>query len=121
MVKCNRERLKEFDSQFTVLSDFDIEDNCEQILTDADFLDFKSDMDNRSFYEKTAWNRCEDLIYIKNEEALWQTIVGEIKTPKGALSNSIGQQNYGCNIWKLKGQVLDSLTIKEIEYEIIQT
>ena len=36
MVKCNRERLKEFDSQFTVLSDFDIEDNCEQILTDAD-------------------------------------------------------------------------------------
>ena len=44
MVKCNRERLKEFDSQFTVLSDFDIEDNCEQILTDADFLDFKSDM-----------------------------------------------------------------------------
>ena len=52
MVKCNRERLKEFDSQFTVLSDFDIEDNCEQILTDADFLDFKSDMDNRSFYEK---------------------------------------------------------------------
>lgn len=121
MVKCNRERLKEFDSQFTVLSDFDIEDNCEQILTDADFLDFKSDMDNRSFYEKTAWNRCEDLIYIKNEEALWQTIVGEIKTPKGALSNSIGQQNYGCNIWQLKGQVLDSLTIKEIEYEIIQT
>ena len=121
MVKCNRERLKEFDSQFTALSDFDIEDNCEQILTDADFLDFKSDMDNRSFYEKTAWNRCEDLIYVKNEEALWQTIVGEIKTPKGALSNSIGQQNYGCNIWELKGQVLDSLTIKEIEYEIIQT
>lgn len=121
MVKCNRERVKEFTSEFTVTSDFEVENNCEPDLSDADFLDFKSDMDNLSFYEKTAWNGCEDLIYIKNEEALWQTIVGEIKTPTAALSNSIGQQSYGCSIWELRGQVLDSLTIKEIEYEIIQT
>ncbi len=121
MVKCNSERIKEFDSQFTVTSDFDTDNECEQNLINADFLDFKTDMDNRSFYEKTAWNLCEDLIYVQNEEALWQTIVGEIKTPLGALSNSIGQQSYGCSIWELRGQVLDSLTIKEIEYDIIQT
>lgn len=121
MVKCNRERVKDFNSYFVATSDYDVETSCEQILTNADFLDFKSDMDNRSFYEKTAWNHCEDLIYVKNEEALWQTIVGEIKTPLGALSNSIGQQSYGCSIWNLKGEVLDSLTIKEAEYELIQT
>ena len=120
MVKCNRERLKEFDSQFIITSEFD-NDSCEQNLANADFLDYKTDMDNRSFYEKTAWNKCEDLIYVKNEEALWQTIVGEIKTPLGALSNSIGQQSYGCSIWELQGEVLDSLTIKEVEYDIIQT
>lgn len=121
MVKCNRERVKEFNSQFVVTSNFEDEITCEQNLVNADFLDFKTDMDNRSFYEKTAWNRCEDLIYVQNEEALWQTIVGEIKTPLGALSNSIGQQGYGCSIWDLQGEVLDSLTIKEMEYEIIKT
>lgn len=121
MIKCNRERLKEFDSQFTITSDFDNDASCEQNLANADFLDFKTDMDNRSFYEKTAWNKCEDLIYVQNEEALWQTIVGEIKTPLGALSNSIGQQAYGCSIWDLRGENLDSLTIKEIEYAIIRT
>lgn len=120
MVKCNRERVKEFNSHFIVTSDLS-EASCEQNLVDADFLDFKTDMDNRSFYEKTAWNHCEDLIYVKNEEALWRTIVGEIKTPLGALSNSIGQQSYGCSIWDLKGEILDSLTIKEVEYDIIQT
>lgn len=119
MVKCNRERVKDFNS-FIMESDF-IDTSCEQNLVDADFLDFKTDMDNRSFYEKTAWNHCEDLIYVKNEEALWRTIVGEIKTPLGALSNSIGQQSYGCSIWELRGEILDSLTIKEIEYDIIQT
>lgn len=121
MVKCNKERIKEFDSEFIVTSDINYVGDCEQNLIDADFLDFKTDMDNRSFYEKTAWNLCEDLIYVQNEEALWQTIVGEIKTPLGALNNSIGQQSYGCDIWQLRGEILDSLTIKEIEHEIIKT
>ena len=121
MVKCNRERVKEFNSQFVVTSEFDDDASCEQNLSNADFLDYKTDMDNRSFYEKTAWNKCEDLIYVKNEEALWQTIVGEIKTPIGALSNSIGQQSYGCSIWRLRGEVLDSLSIKEMEHDIIET
>lgn len=121
MVICNRERIKEFDSQFTITSELDIDSNCEQNMSDADMIDFRTEMDDRSFYEKTEWNACEDLIYTKNEEALWQCIVGEIKTPYGALSNSIGQNKYGCSIWDYKGEILDSLNISEIEYHIIKT
>ena len=119
MTTCNTNRVK--DTLDTTINSEIEPQNCRQDLSNADFLDFKTDMDNLSFYEKTAWNGCEDLIFIKNEEALWQTIVGEIKTPLGALSNSIGQQSYGCSIWELRGQVLDSLTVKEIESEIIRT
>ena len=118
---CNRERIKEFDSQFTITSELPVNSNCEQNLSDADMLDFRTEMDNRSFYEKTEWNACEDLIYTKNEETLWQCIVGEIKTPYGALNNSIGQATYGCSIWDYRGMVLDSLNISEIEYHIIKT
>ena len=119
MTICNTNRVK--DTLDTTINSEIEPRTCRQDLSNADFLDFKTDMDNLSFYEKTAWNGCEDLIFVKNEEALWQTIVGEIKTPLGALSNSIGQQSYGCSIWELRGQVLDSLTIKEIENEIIKT
>lgn len=120
MVKCNRERVKEFDSVF-ITSDIDASNPCEQNLSNADMLDFRTRMDELSFYEKTDWNKCEDLIYVQNEEALWQTIVGEIKTPKGALRNSIGQASYGCAIWEYMGENLDSLTLSEIEHEVIQT
>lgn len=120
MVICNRERVKNLTSDIVITSEMD-NNNCEQDLSDADFLDFRTRMDNRSFYEKMDWNKCEDLIFTKNEESLWQAIVGEIKTPLGALNNSIGQATYGCSIWDYRGATLDSLTIKEIEYEIIQT
>lgn len=121
MVKCNRERVKEVSSDFTAISDMNVSTQCEQNLTNADMIDFRSEMDNRSFYEKTDWNACEDLIYTINEETLWQCIIGEIKTPKGALSNSVGQSSYGCLIWDFLGENLDSLDIKDIEYEVIQT
>lgn len=121
MVKCNRERFKDFTSTFTVTSEIYNEETCEQNLSNADMIDFRTEMDNLSFYEKTEWNLCEDLIYVSNEEALWQCIVGEIKTPKGALSNSIGQSGYGCDIWKNIGENLDSLTISEIENDVIIT
>ena len=119
MVICNRERIKILTSDAVAVSELPSSD-CTQNLIDADFIDFRTEMDNRHFYEKTDWNECQDLIYVQNEEALWQTIVGEIKTPKGALNNSIGQAGYGCEIWSYKGSVLDSLDISEIEYYIIQ-
>ena len=55
MVKCNRERVKEFNSHFIATSDLE-EASCEQNLVDADFLDFKN-MENKyttnNFYLKT--------------------------------------------------------------------
>lgn len=121
MVKCNRERIKDFTSEFLFESEMDSTETCEQDLTNADMIDFRTEMDSLSFYEKTEWNQCEDLIYTINEETLWQCIVGEIKTPRGALSNSVGQAGYGCDIWKSIGENLDSLTIAEIENDIINT
>ena len=118
MPVCNTNRIKKGENS-VIFSSIEIAD-CEQKLDDADMLDFMTDMDNLSFYEKTAWNRCEDLIYVKNEEALWQTIVGEIKTPYGVLNNSIGQARYGCRIWDYIGEKIDSLNIQSIEYEVIQ-
>lgn len=121
MVQCNKERIKEFTSDFLFTSEIDSEETCEQNLTNADMIDFRTEMDNLSFYEKTEWNLCEDLIYTINEETLWQCIVGEIKTPRGALSNSVGQSGYGCDIWRNIGENLDSLTIAEIENDVINT
>lgn len=119
MVECNVQRVRKQDNNIVIDSNIK-EVRCEQVLDNADMLDFMTDMDNLSFYENTAWNQCGDLIYVKNEEALWQTIVGEIKTPYGALSNSIGQNTYGCRIWDYIGENLDSLDIKSLEYDIIE-
>ena len=118
MIECNAKRVKKNDDNDIILSEIDIIE-CEQKLDNADMLDFMTNMDDLSFYEKTAWNQCHDLIYVKNEEALWQTIVGEIKTPYGALSNSVGQNEYGCLIWNYIGSNLDSLDIKSLEYDVI--
>lgn len=119
MVVCNSKRVKRVKNDI-IFSEMEMTE-CEQNISNADMLDFMTDMDDLSFYEKTAWNNCEDLIYVKNEEALWQTIVGEIKTPYGVLSNSIGQAGYGCGIWDYIGEVIDSLNVQSIEYEVIQT
>ena len=119
MIVCNSKRVKKVKNDI-IFSEMEMTE-CEQNISNADMLDFMTDMDDLSFYEKTAWNNCDDLIYVKNEEALWQTIVGEIKTPYGVLSNSIGQAGYGCGIWDYIGEVIDSLNVQSIEYEVIQT
>ena len=117
MVTCNTKRVKKNQNDI-IYSEIEFVE-CQQDLSNADMLDFMTDMDGLSFYERTAKNHCDDLIYVKNEEALWQTIVGEIKTPYGVLNNSIGQSTYGCLIWDYIGENLDSLDIKSIEYDVI--
>ncbi len=119
MVTCNSKRVRK-EKNDIIFSEIEMVD-CEQNISGADMLDFMTDMDDLSFYEKTAFNSCEDLIYVQNEEALWQTIVGEIKTPYGVLNNSVGQANYGCRIWDYIGEVIDSLNVQSIEYEVIAT
>lgn len=125
MVICNRERIKEIDSNIDINSDIDKcpkqnDDCCQNILHNPDMIDFRTKMDQRHFYEKTDYP-CDDLWLIANEECLWQCLVGEIKTPYRALNNSIGQGEYGCKIWSLMGENVDSLLVKEFESLIIET
>ena len=122
MVICNRELIKtiESDDLDEPISEFDTV-QCQNLNPNADLLDFRTEMDQRSFYERSDFNPCRDLWMISDEECLWQAIVGEIKTPYRALANSIGQLNYGCEIWSLMGQNVDHLLVKEFEHYIIQT
>lgn len=119
MVICNRERIKKIDSEIDINSDIDKcekrENCCDNILENPDMIDYRTKMSKSSFYEKTDYE-CDDLWLIENEECLWQCLVGEIKTPYRALSNSIGQQEYGCKIWELRGENIDSLLIKELKH-----
>lgn len=122
MTTCNREIVKTIESENLdeIVSDFD-EIKCQNLNPNADILDFRTDMDQLSFYEKTNFEPCKDLWMVSNEECLWQCIVGEIKTPYQALSNSLGQMNYGCKIWQLMGQNVDHLLVKDFESYIIET
>ena len=122
MTICNSEIIKTIESEDIdeVDSDFD-ERRCQNINPGADMLDFRTDMDQLSFYEKTDFEPCKDLWMISDAECLWQCIVGEVKTPYRSLANSLGQLNYGCEIWKMIGRNMDPLEIKDFEYHIIQT
>lgn len=126
MVICNRERVKTIESN-DLDSELDFCNDkkhkcCDNILENPDIIDMRTNMDRLSFYEKTdlGWP-CEDIFLITNEECLWQCIVGEVKTPYGALNNSIGQARYGCKIWDLLGQNLDANDVREFEIFIIET
>lgn len=119
---CNKELIKTIESEDLdeLESDFD-EIKCQNLTPDADMIDFRTQMDQLSFYEKTDFEPCKDLWMVSNEECLWQCIVGEVKTPYRALSNSLGQMNYGCKIWNLMGQNVDHLLVKDFESYIIET
>lgn len=124
MTICNKELIKTIKSDeldpIEIDSDINIR-NCQNRNENADMMDFRVDMDQVHFYEKTDFEPCKDLWMIDNEECLWQCIVGEVKTPFRALSNSLGQYNYGCRIWEKIGQRMDDLDIKEFESYIIET
>ena len=122
MVTCNREVIKTLESENIdeIESEFD-EVTCQNINPGADMLDFRTEMDDLSFFEKTDFKPCDDLWMISDAECLWQCIVGEVKTPYRSLANSLGQLNYGCKIWKMIGRNLDPLEIKDFEYYIIET
>lgn len=122
MVTCNREIIQTLESEEIdeIESDFN-QRTCQNINPNADMLDFRTDMDQLSFYEKTDFDPCNDLWMISDAECLWQCIVGEVKTPYRSLAHSLGQLNYGCQIWKMIGQNLDALDIKTFEHYIIET
>ena len=73
MVTCNRNIIKTIESENIddVISDFD-ETTCQNLNPNADMLDFRTDMDQLHFFEKTDFEPCKDLWMISDEECLWQ-------------------------------------------------
>ena len=54
---------------------------------------------------------------IKNRYALWQGVVGEIKTRKGEC-RGVGTESYGCDIWLAKGENIDPILLDQISMYI---
>jgi hypothetical protein len=54
---------------------------------------------------------------VEDRVALWQALVGEIKTRPGEVQGE-GLTNYGCDIYKILGQPVDTLIVKDVEYYI---
>ena len=120
MVICHRELIKEMKSDLEPIKQEDPEiRGCSQHTESNDLVDILTDMDDLSWFEKTGW-KCQDLWMVTDAESLWQAIVGEIKTPKGALSDVVGQRNYGSEIWNFIGDTIDSIVISEIEHYFIK-
>lgn len=67
----------------------------------------------QKYYEKFLVKGSE-LRMCEDHYAVWQAVVGEIKTKKGECLG-IGLENYGCDIWRVLGETIDDLIIKEIE------
>jgi hypothetical protein len=65
-------------------------------------------------YHETILIRGNEYSYLEDEAALWNALAGEIKTKVGECK-AVGLENYGCEIWRILGQNLDNLTIKELE------
>ena len=58
--------------------------------------------------------RGNEFFLLEDEEALWNALAGEIKTKVGECK-CVGLETYGCEIWRILGQNLDELVIKEVE------
>ena len=61
--------------------------------------------------------RSNNIQMIQDRKALWQALVGEIKTHIGEV-NGVGLENYGTDLWRLVGQNIDSQIVATIDYYI---
>jgi len=72
-----------------------------------------------------AENKYYEFVIVKGSEsrnvedkvALWQALVGEIKTRPGEVQG-VGLTNYGCEIYKILGEPINNLVVKDVEYYI---
>jgi hypothetical protein len=65
------------------------------------------------YYEEVK-SRSGNIEMVEDKQALWQALVGEIKTKKGECL-LYGLTDYGTDLWRILGQNYDNLTVKEIE------
>ena len=65
-------------------------------------------------YFETILVRGNEFSLLEDEQALWNALVGEIKTKVGECKG-VGLENYGCEVWRILGQNIDELVVKEVE------
>lgn len=70
------------------------------------------------YCEYTEIRGSVEIVFCKDRAALWQGLSGEIKTPIGGC-RGVGQENYGCDIWRILGQNLIPPVIDQANYYII--
>lgn len=75
----------------------------------------KSDND----YDEYTATKGVDIEFTNGLETLWQTVVGELKTPFGSLGCDT-LSNYGSYLYRLIGQKKTPEVIKELEFYIEQ-
>ena len=99
---CNRERVQNATENEIVPSDVQYcKKGCcpEDLIAKGDINDILTDLHPEGWGEVTDFDHCDgDISITKDEETLWQALIGEIKTPLGVLP-STGQSSYGCQIW----------------------
>lgn len=62
--------------------------------------------------------KASDLRIVTNKRALWQGIIGELKTRRGECQG-VGLESYGCDLYKFLGQNIDNLTLREVNHEVL--
>jgi hypothetical protein len=80
-----------------------------------------NDISTRSeykYYEYIIIKGSEPRI-LEDKQALWLALVGEIKTKPGEVQG-VGLTTYGCDIYKILGQPINNLVVKDVEYYIEQ-
>lgn len=70
-----------------------------------------------SYFEKLQMKGA-DYVMCEDHYTLWLAFIGEIKTKPGEMLG-VGLENYGCEIWRVLGENIDSLIEKEIEKYIL--
>ena|SRR5574344_1631797 len=107
---CNRDRIQDGISDvYEAGSEIDCYGKCcvDDLTSKGDIQDLLTDLHPEGWGEITDFDACDnDISLVEDEEALWQALIGEIKTPLGVLP-SIGQNTYGCQIWDLMGEKID--------------
>lgn len=71
---------------------------------------------DRGYYE-TVYCNGTDILMNKNKYAIWNGLAGEIKTRIGECTG-VGQERYGCDIWKIIGQPLIPAVVAQAEFYI---
>src|SRR5574344_2955614 len=120
---CNRDRIQNGLSDVNEPdSDVRCQGKCcvDDLSAKKDIQDILTDLHAAGRGEVTDFSSCDnDISLVEDEEALWQALIGEIKTPLGVLP-SVNQNKYGCQIWDLMGDKIDDLFEETFRFYILK-